>query len=229
MARRFWVRFEPGRWLNTTRVLTPEARGILIDCRSLAFETGGALPDDRTKRGAEWLTRSLALRDRRTLHRIVHELLDKAALERLSDGRLAVADDGDDDDGTGAAGRGPDAVPSPVAARSHQVSLLLPVRGGLHPHVPVQKHGGGMWTRIESPNNRATVGQQLADCQAIRREYSNDSNGRSDSVKNSTEDHDVAAAETRCHPRESRSHDEARRDLGSGRRVRRVLSRGIGL
>jgi hypothetical protein len=171
MKRRWWAQFDHGRWLNTTRVLSPEARGIYIDCRALLCEREGEpLPDERTDRGAEWLVRSLAVRDRRTVHRIVRELMGQGCLRRLDDGRLVDADE---------------------EAAS----------GGRHPQEPVSNHVESAGTKTQSPDSRSTVGQQSIDCRATGPKLANDFKGAAPSKENNKKHHDVVAAESRYRAR----------------------------
>jgi len=191
----FWFRWLPLKWLSGTRTVSLEGRGAYADYISIMREGDGALPDERTDEGVEWHVRMLAVRDARTVRRVVGELLKKGKLKRLDDGRLTnarVEEDMRRREGGGSGGKGGSAKAPPDAP------LLRAIEGGRSAQSPVDMPVGKSVDEVgqvdESVDSRSTVGRQSVDSRPSRVEFVNLFKGRRLSEEKSREDHEVAAA-----------------------------------
>lgn len=188
----FWFRWLPLKWLSGTRTVSLEGRGAYADYISIMREGDGSLPDERTDDGVEWHVRMLAVRDARTVRRVVAELLKKGKLKRLDDGRLTNARVEEDmrrrEGGGGAGGKG--GGPKVPA----EAPLLRAIEGGRSAQAPVGNPVDEPGQVDEMPDSRATVARQSVDSRPSRVEFLNLFKGRRLSEEKSREDHEVAAA-----------------------------------
>lgn len=180
-VRDFWFRWLPAKWLAGTRMVSLEGRGAYADYISIMREGDGTLPDERTKDGLEWHCRMLAVRDGRTVKRVVGELLAKRKLRRLDDGRLTnsrveydMAERHKPRESTG--------------DNQRQLSLVVNNSGN--------SRVDEMGTPGQSPDSRPTDGQQSPDSRPSRPKSPNEIRGRSDSVDQRRLDHESVAAIT---------------------------------
>lgn len=194
----FWFRWLPLKWLSGTRSVSLEGRGAYADYISIMREGDGTLPDERTDEGVDWHVRMLAVRDARTVRRVVGELVKKGKLKRLDDGRLTnerVEEDMRKRDagggGGGAGGKGGGAKATP------ELPLLRAIDGGRSAQAPVEKSGDVAGQSDETPDSRSTVGRQSVDRCPSRPEFLNLFKGRRFSEEKSREDHEVVVAESR--------------------------------
>ncbi len=86
----FYYRRKPSVELVRLQNCTPEARGFAITYESQMFMRDGTVPDERDGKGMEWHLTVQGVRNPRTVHRIVKELLDNDVLIRMGDGRLTM-------------------------------------------------------------------------------------------------------------------------------------------
>lgn len=188
----FWFRWLPLKWLSGTRTVSLEGRGAYADYISIMREGDGSLPDERTDEGVEWHVRMLAVRDARTVRRVVGELLKKGKLKRLEDGRLTNARVEEDmrrrEGGGGAGGKGGAGKAPPEAP------LLRAIEGGRSAQAPVGNPVEEPGQVGEMPDSRPTVGRQTVDSRPSRVEFLNLFKGRRFSEEKSREDHEFAAA-----------------------------------
>lgn len=188
----FWFRWLPLKWLSGTRTVSLEGRGAYADYISIMREGDGSLPDERTAEGVEWHVRMLAVRDARTVRRVVGELLKKGKLKRLDDGRLTNARVEEDmrrrEGGGGAGGKG--GGPKVPA----DAPLLRAIEGGRSAQAPVGNPVDEPGQVDEMPDSRSTVGRQSLDSRPSRAEFLNLFKGRRLSEEKSREDHEFAAA-----------------------------------
>lgn len=150
----FWFRWLPAKWLTGTRALSLEARGALADYISLMHELKGPLPDERTAKGMDWHVRSLALRNRRSIERVMAELLELGNLKRLDDGCLTI-----------------DHVAAEIVARKARHGAAGRVDNS------VGNLGTDDGINHRSDEQRPTIGQPSGNVRPIRRKFFSRFNG----------------------------------------------------
>ena len=115
----YYFRKKPHVWLERAQHLSLEASGAYDRYECKMYTRDGTVPSEATPEGMRWHQVTLGARDKRTVVRVIKELLEAGDLVRLADGRLTskevqkelaararkkTARGGNDDQGGGAAG-----------------------------------------------------------------------------------------------------------------------------
>lgn len=159
----YWYQVKPAPTLLRRQNLSLEARGAASTYEMQMHARGdGTIPDERTDKGLAWHMTALGVRNRRTVLRLVAELLDGDELVRLTDGRLTSKDvqrelarrarrrsrtEGESGGGSGGQGSGSGSTQEPPRQ-------LVLIEGGFSPQPSVDKPVDGPGTENESVGNR---------------------------------------------------------------------------
>lgn len=138
----FYYRRKPHASIVRRANMSPEVRSASYTYEDHMHARDGTLPDERTPKGMAWHQTALGMRNSRSIHRVVAELLECGDLHRLGDGRLTSADVQRElasrarkrggGSGSGGAGGG---------GESERARQLVLIEGGRLPHAPVDKPG----------------------------------------------------------------------------------------
>lgn len=159
----YWYATKPAPTLVRRQGLSLEARGAASTYEmQMHMRDGGSIPDERSDKGLAWHMTTLGVRNRRTVLRLVGELIECGELVRLGDGRLTSKDVQKEiarrakrrakaeGEGGGGQGNGGGQEPAP--------RQLVLIEGGKSPQAPVDKPVDGpveeMGTENESVGNR---------------------------------------------------------------------------
>lgn len=152
----YWYQAKPAPTLVRRQGLSLEARGAASTYEMQMHMRDGSIPDERTQKGLAWHMTTLGVRNRKTVLRLVGELLDCGELVRLTDGRLTSKDVQKElarrarrrarPEGEGGSGQGGGQEPAP--------RQLVLIEGGLSPQPSVDKPVDEPGTENESVGTR---------------------------------------------------------------------------